>query len=388
MSDPAAEPPAETVTPASVTPPAQPRLPPRPPGSSAPMSPSTSPSMSPSTSPSTSPSLHDDIEPPHTGSGAGIAAIVLTLLFAAAAAAGLYYVWSTPNRHVAARLAAVEATVASLDQRVAKLEQAPPPAVPAPAPTPTAAPPTPTSAKTGARPPAAPPPPAPPPAASNADLSLIATRLDQVAARQDALAARQQSESAASTLETARLVDQQKAAIAALTDRVAKAEQAQTALSGLASRTQRLARLQEASASLRLGQPLGTIDGAPPALARYATVSPPSEAGLRIAFPPLAAQAAQAARPPTGGRGFWRRAWIRIQDVITIREADHVIVGNPVAGLLAHAQTYLDAGDLAGAVSALSQLPPEAAAPLDGWMTQARDLLAARAALTAVEAQG
>ena len=217
---------------------------------------------------------------------------------------------------------------------------------------------------------------------------MIATRLDQVAARQDALAARQQSESSASSLETARLIDAQKGAIAALTDRLAKAEQAQAALAGLAGRTERLARLQEASASLRLGQPVGAIDGAPPALARYASVAPPSEAGLRLAFPALAEAANQAARPAADGRGFWRRVWARMQGVITIRQGDHVIVGNPAAGLLAHAQATLNAGDLTGTVATLSQLPPEAAAPLQDWLAQARGLLGARAALTGLEAQG
>ncbi len=317
------------------------------------------------------------------GSSVGIAALVLTLLLAGLLAAGLAYVWRTPNPELAGRVAALDDRIASLTDRVAKLEQAPPPA-------PIAAAPTPPPAPSPAIPPPAPPAPTPPapPAVSSADLAVIATRLDQVAARQDSLAARQQSESSASNLETVRLIDAQKAAIAALSDRLAKAEQAQAALAGLAGKTERLARLQEASASLRLGQAVGAIDGAPPALARFATEAPPSEAALRLAFPALAEAANQAARPPADGRGFWRRVWARMQGVITIRQGDHVIVGNPAAGLLAHAQVTLDAGDLAGTVATLSQLPPEAAAPLQDWLAQARSLLAARAALTGLEAQG
>ena len=325
------------------------------------------------------------------GSRAGVAALVLTLLLSGLLAAGLAYEWATPNPKLAGRLAGLDGTVASLTGRVAKLEQAPaaPVVAASPMPAPAAAPSPPNPPPPASPPPVSQPPvPPAPPAVSSADLAVIATRLDQVAARQDALAARQQSESSASSLETARLIDAQKGAIAALTDRLAKAEQAQAALAGLAGRTERLARLQEASASLRLGQPVGAIDGAPPALARYASVAPPSEAGLRLAFPALAEAANQAARPAADGRGFWRRVWARMQGVITIRQGDHVIVGNPAAGLLAHAQATLNAGDLTGTVATLSQLPPEAAAPLQDWLAQARGLLGARAALTGLEAQG
>ena len=53
----------------------------------------------------------------------------------------------------------------------------------------------------------------------------------------------------------------------------------------LAERATRIARVQSAFVALSLGQPLGALPGAPPALARYATAAPPTEASLRLAFP-------------------------------------------------------------------------------------------------------
>ena len=44
------------------------------------------------------------------------------------------------------------------------------------------------------------------------------------------------------------------------------------------------------------------------------------------------------------------RIWARAQDLVTIRRGDHVLVGDPAAGLLAERADELDAGDLAGAV--------------------------------------
>ncbi len=71
----------------------------------------------------------------------------------------------------------------------------------------------------------------------------------------------------------------------------------------------------------------------------------------------------------------------RAQSLITIREGTKVIVGDPVAGLLSEAAQRLDAGDLAGAVAAVSQLTGAPAQAMASWLAQARSLLAARTSL-------
>jgi hypothetical protein len=152
-------------------------------------------------------------------------------------------------------------------------------------------------------------------------------------------------------------------------------------ISGLAARAAKLTQVQAASAALAAGKPLGTISDAPPSLARYAAAPPPTEAGLRLSYPDIAAQAMAAAQPETGEKPFLDRVWNRMQQAVTVRAGERVIVGNPAAAILTQAQDRLDAGDLAGAVAALKKLPPDAAAPLSDWMSQASALLAARAAL-------
>ena len=103
---------------------------------------------------------------------------------------------------------------------------------------------------------------------------------------------------------------------------------------------------------------------------------------------PAAAQAALAAgRPAPAGKPFLERIWAEAQDLVTIRQGEHVLVGDPAAGVLAHAQTALDAGDLAGAAASVGSLSGPAAHALAGWLDQARGLLAARAALADLAAQ-
>ena len=155
----------------------------------------------------------------------------------------------------------------------------------------------------------------------------------------------------------------------------------------LADRANRVARIQAAFIALSAGRPLGDLPGAPPALARYATAAPPTEAGLRLAFPAAAQAALAAARPAPGDKPFMERIWAEAQDLVTIRQGEHVLVGDPAAGVLAHARTALDAGDLAGAVASVGSLSGPAAQALAAWLDQARGLLAARAALADLAAQ-
>jgi hypothetical protein len=155
----------------------------------------------------------------------------------------------------------------------------------------------------------------------------------------------------------------------------------------LADRTSRIARIEAAFIALSVGQPLGTLPGAPPPLARYATTAPPTDAALRLAFPAAVQAALAAAHPPPAGEPFLRRVWAEAQDLVTIRQGEHVVIGDPAAGVLAHAQTALDAGDLAGAAATVASLSGPAAQALAPWLDQAHGLLAARAALADLAAQ-
>lgn len=160
-------------------------------------------------------------------------------------------------------------------------------------------------------------------------------------------------------------------------------------LGGVSERAQRISRTQVAAAALEAGQKLGEIPGAPPALARFAYNAPPTEAGLRLSFN-AAAEAAQNASQPGSmeGQPFASRLWTRAQQSLSVRQGDRVVLGDPVAGLLAHARQALEAGDLSGAVSTLDGLTGPAAAAMADWVSQARGLLDARSALATMAARG
>lgn len=148
------------------------------------------------------------------------------------------------------------------------------------------------------------------------------------------------------------------------------------------------AQVQAARIALDAGQKLGVIPGAPPALARFASENPPTEAQLRLAFPQAERAALAASRPDTEGKPLLARMWARAQDLVTIRQGDRVIVGDPTAGALARARSALEAGDLQGAAAAVSSLTGPPSQAMAGWLAQARALLDARAAFAAWAAQG
>ena len=155
----------------------------------------------------------------------------------------------------------------------------------------------------------------------------------------------------------------------------------------LSNRIARHARLQAASMALEAGQRLGSISDAPAALQRFADTPPPTEAALRLAFPAASQTALAASRPEDAGLPSWERFWRRAQAIVTVRRGDQVLVGDPAAGTIAVARRDLDAGDLAGAVAVLAGLNPPAAQAMSGWLSDARALLEARAALAALAAQ-
>ena len=160
-----------------------------------------------------------------------------------------------------------------------------------------------------------------------------------------------------------------------------------TDLSQLTAKITLLNRLQTARMALDAGQPIGNIPNAPPALALYATTAPPTEASLVSSFPEAARQANLVSVERVQGTSFWTRVLARMEGLVTITNGSHVVVGAPAAAITAQAQALLDAGDLAGAVATLDGLSPTTQAGLGDWLTQARNLLAARTALISMADQ-
>ena len=162
----------------------------------------------------------------------------------------------------------------------------------------------------------------------------------------------------------------------------AQLKQTATALAATNEKAQRAGKLQAAAGALEAGQKLGDIPGAPPALARFAQTAPPTEAGLRLSFDKAADAAHQASQPAiTDGQPLLSRMWTKAQQSVTVRQGDRVLVGDPIAGVLASARQSLDAGDLAGAVKTLDGLAGPAKAAMTTWLEQAHALLDARAAI-------
>jgi predicted nucleic acid-binding Zn-ribbon protein len=372
---------------------------------------------------------------PKQSSGGGAAFFSLVLF--AAAAGGIYYTWTNPNPELAQDLAtarnqarqaadqaasltqqaaALPAQLQALSDRIDKLEKAPPPA---------------------------------PVAGTPPDLGDLTKRVDDLAAKVEALASRPVETGGQPTaapspdldatkqaLATAsQAINANKQALADLNQRVADAFGAQkTAVdqlgtridkldtgtgqldarlskleqgagqigarlgkveagAGVASQIQkdttrvvRVAQVQAAIVALEEGRPLGKIDGAPPELARYATTALPTEAALRESFPALAKHARDVSVPDLSGKSFWARALTRMQQSVTVREGEDVLVGDPAAGILTDAGHHLDIGDLAGTVKTLTHLGGPAAKVMKPWEDDATALIAARTALAALAA--
>jgi hypothetical protein len=208
------------------------------------------------------------------------------------------------------------------------------------------------------------------------DEQQLGARVDALSGRMDALSGRDRGADA--QLEQRLTTDEA---------RLATLEHEAAQVTAEAAQTARLARIAVAEAALNAGQKLGDIPGAPSAVARFAAVPPPTEAALRLAFPAAAHAALAAAAPTAAGEPFLARVLSRAEDLVTVRQGDHVLIGDSAAGVLAHARTALDAGDLAGAVAAVSTLSGPPAAAMAGWRADAQALLDARAALAAMAAQ-
>ena len=293
-------------------------------------------------------------------------------------ALALVWVWRHPSVPPAPteQVDALAQQIGTLQARVARLEQRPPPAVPDLGPL---------TARVAAleqRPPA----PAPQPVAAP-DLGPLEARIAALEQRKPPSLGPLEARIAA--LEAKQPADSQ------LTSRIDALEAAQrTSQAELARRVDgnekvmsRVAQVQAARLALDAGQKLREVPGMPAALARFTSTAPPTEASLRLSFPKAARDALAVARPDTGGRPLLARLWAQAQDLVTIRQGDHVLVGDPDAGALERARAALDAGDLPGAVTEVASLHGPAAQAMSGWLAQARALLDARAALATWAAQ-
>jgi hypothetical protein len=172
----------------------------------------------------------------------------------------------------------------------------------------------------------------------------------------------------------------------AVQHRIGELAENQTKLAGTSDRVTRLAQVNAAEVALASGRPLGSIPNTPPALTRFATAAPPTEASLRLAFAAASRQALQVSVPDTEGKPFFDRVLARLQDfrLITVREGEHVVIGNSTAAILAHARVLLDVGDLSGAIKAVASLTGPPAAKMAPWLADATALQAAREALASL----
>ncbi len=302
---------------------------------------------------------------------------------------GLAYVWQRQEQFLAqppavdpAAFAGLEGQARALQTRLAQLEQrAAPDLKPLesriaalenkPAPPPTAAPPAPDVS-----------------GAVTAAVAPLTQRMDALAksdqASQAALAAK--VDAAVAKLDAAG--NQEQDAARQLATRVdgleKKLTEAEARATQQAAQAARALRAQQALTALESGKPLGDMPGAPAAVVKFATTKPPTEAELRFAFPAAAARAADASKPAGGNMSIGERMLQHAESLVTVRQGDKVVVGTTAAQILGVAKEKLDAGDLAGAVTALDGLDPSAAQAMAPWRAQAQSLLDARAALTAM----
>jgi hypothetical protein len=198
----------------------------------------------------------------------------------------------------------------------------------------------------------------------------LTARVDALSGRVDALAQRDQG----AVSDLGRRLDTDEA-------RLGAQEHATALMTATAQRAAVLARIQAAQAALAAGQPVGDLPNAPPAVARFAADRPPTEASLRLAYPAAEHAALAASRPDVDEKPFLARVLAHAEDLVTVRQGDRVLLGDPAAGVLARARTALDAGDLAGAVASIATLSGSAAAAMSAWADNAKAFLAAREGL-------
>jgi len=219
-------------------------------------------------------------------------------------------------------------------------------------------------------------------AAQQVQAAPSAGSVDALSGKLDTLSQRESGDTQ-SIRQTLSSVQQQ---LSDLSDKAKSLAQDTQNLPQLAAQSARIGQVLQAEDALASGKPLGSITNAPSALAKFETKAPPTEASLRLAYPTAARAAEKAGGPQDASGGFWHGVWLRVQNLVTLRQGDRVIVGDQTGGTLAHARRLLDAGDLSGAVTVLGTLQGPAAAAMTPWVDQAKALIAARQALAEMAA--
>ncbi len=168
------------------------------------------------------------------------------------------------------------------------------------------------------------------------------------------------------------------ALIAQLSARVDRLESNQRALARAAAAAQ--AALELARAAHTSEPFMRELTAAEPAVADPTLTAPlravadkgvPSEAQLAILFPPYAAKANIAAKDDDGDNSLFNRGRHALGSFISVRHIDKESCKG-VQGALQCAETHLDNGDLQGALSFLSTLPPSGQKALKPWLDLAR----------------
>lgn len=213
-------------------------------------------------------------------------------------------------------------------------------------------------------------------ARQNADPAQVAQRLDVMSGRIEGMNTREQNQ-----------LEQTRQVLDSLSARIGVMEGARDSAASIASKVDKVARLQDATLALNAGRPLGDIPGAPPALVKYAQDPPPTEAQLRLAFPAAERAALAAEQPDLTAAPLWQRVWEKTQALVTIRRGKEVVVGDQSSVALGNAKAALDAGDLGKAVTAVESLAEAPKKAMAGWLSDAQSLLAARAALATMARQ-
>lgn len=208
------------------------------------------------------------------------------------------------------------------------------------------------------------------------DQAQLASRLDTLSGRIESLSGHDQTN-----------IDATKEQISALTTRLTALEANAGSLETITKRLSRLARLQEAFFALASGRPIGDLPDAPEVLARYSHAAPPTEADLRLRFPQAEREALAANQSHERDQPFVGRVWEKAQGLITIRRGDEVMVGNSSEVILNRARIALDAGDIAGAVTAVETLSGQPGQAMAKWVADAKALVDARSALAQLAAQ-
>jgi hypothetical protein len=211
----------------------------------------------------------------------------------------------------------------------------------------------------------------------------LSDRVDTLTARMNALAGQDQNATAAQ----AKQLDTLDKQLSDIAGRLGTLEHNAAQTAAQAQRAGKLARIQAAEAALDAGRPLGEVPGAPQAVTRFASTNPPTLAQLRLDFPKAEQAALAAQQPQADGKSFLQRVLSHTEELVTVRQGDHVVIGSSAAGVLARARASLDAGDLNGAIDAVSSLSGPPAQAMASWLEDARALQAARSALTSMAAQ-